>query len=95
VVLLFLKRSIDDVKNGLSGYLQLAKKESLSITRTGQPVGLLIGLENSEDWWEEIMMHDLRFETEIAQARQSLRAGKGISIEVLRTQSFNEQSVNF
>ena len=40
--------------------------------------------EKVEDWWEELMMRDPRFETEIAQARQSLQAGKGIRIEELR-----------
>jgi prevent-host-death family protein len=47
--------SIDEVKNDLSGYLQLAEKESVVITRDGQPVGILIGLEDAEDWWEELM----------------------------------------
>ena len=76
--------SVDEVKNDLSGYLQLAEKENVVITRDGQPVGILIGLEDSEDWWEDLMMRDPRFETEIAQARQSLKEGQGISIEKLR-----------
>ena len=76
--------SVDEVKNDLSGYLQLAEKESVVITRDGQPVGILIGLEDSEDWWEDLMMRDPRFEAEIAQARQSLKEGQGISIEKLR-----------
>jgi prevent-host-death family protein len=76
--------SIDEVKNDLSGYLELAEKESVIITRDGQPVGILIGLEDAEDWWEELMMRNPRFEAEIAQARQSLKKGKGISIEELR-----------
>jgi prevent-host-death family protein len=76
--------SIDEVKNDLSGYLQLAEKESVVITRDGQPVGILIGLEDAQDWWEELMMRDPCFEAEIAQARQSLKEGKGITIEELR-----------
>ena len=76
--------SIDEVKNDLSGYLQLAETESVVITRDGQPVGILIGLEDPEDWWEELMIRDPRFEAEIAQARQSLKEGRGISIEELR-----------
>ncbi len=76
--------SVDEVKNDLSGYLQLAEKENVVITRDGQPVGILIGLEDSEDWWEDLMMRDPRFEAEIAQARQSLKEGQGISIEKLR-----------
>jgi prevent-host-death family protein len=76
--------SIDEVKNDLSGYLQVAEKESVIITRDGQPVGILIGLEDAEDWWEELMLRDPRFETEIAEARQSLKEGKGISIEEMK-----------
>ena len=76
--------SIDEVQNDLSGYLQFAEKENIVIIRDGQPVGILIGLDDAEDWWEELMMRDPRFEAEITQARQSLQAGKGISIEELR-----------
>jgi prevent-host-death family protein len=76
--------SIDEVKNDLSGYLQVAETESVVITRDGQPVGILIGLEDAEDWWEELMLRDPRFEAEIAQARQSLKEGKSISIEEMK-----------
>lgn len=75
---------MDEVKNDLSGYLQIAERESVIITRDGQPVGILIGLEDAEDWWEELMLRDSRFEVEIAQARQSLKEGKGISIEEMK-----------
>ncbi|MBC8123460.1 MAG: type II toxin-antitoxin system Phd/YefM family antitoxin [Gemmatimonadaceae bacterium] len=75
---------IDEVKNDLSGYLQVAERESVVITRDGQPVGILIGLEDAEDWWEELILRDPRFEVEIAQARQSLKEGKSISIEEMK-----------
>jgi len=75
---------MDEVKNDLSGYLQIAERESVIITRDGQPVGILIGLEDTEDWWEELMLRDPRFEVEIAQARESLKEGKGISIEEMK-----------
>lgn len=76
--------SIDEIQNDLSGYLQVAENESVVITRDGQPVGILIGLEDAEDWWEELMLRNPRFEVEIAQARQSLKEGKGISIEEIK-----------
>lgn len=75
---------LEEVKNDLSGYLQIAETESVVITRDGQPVGLLVGLEDADDLWEELLLRDPRFEAEIAQARQSLKEGKGISIEELR-----------
>jgi antitoxin (DNA-binding transcriptional repressor) of toxin-antitoxin stability system len=76
---------IAQVATHLSSYLELAEKESVVITRDGQPVGILVGLEDSGDLWEELMMRDPHFGTKISQARQSLQEGKGISIEALRT----------
>lgn len=75
---------IEEIKNDLSGYLQIAEKESVVITCDGQPVGILIGFDDTEDWWEELLLRDRRFEAEVSLARQSLREGKGISIEELR-----------
>ena len=75
---------IDEVKRDLSGYLQLAETESVVILRDGQPVGILVGLEDPEDWWEDLIMRDLRFKADISQARQNLKEGKGISLEELR-----------
>ena len=75
---------IDEIKNDLSGYLQVAETESVIITRDGQPVGILISLEDTEDSWEKLLLREPNFNTEIAQARQSLKQGKGISIEELR-----------
>lgn len=75
---------IDEVKNDLSGYLQIAERESVIITRDGQPVGILIGLEDAEDWWEELMLREPHFQVEIAQARQSLKEGKGVRIEEMK-----------
>ncbi|MFB2934870.1 type II toxin-antitoxin system Phd/YefM family antitoxin [Aerosakkonemataceae cyanobacterium BLCC-F154] len=75
---------IEEIKNDLSGYLEIAEKERIVITRDGKPVGILIGLEDTEDWWEELLLRDPRFEAEVAQARQSLRECKGISIEEMR-----------
>lgn len=76
--------SIEEVKNNLSGYLQIAKKEYVIITKNGIPAGILIGLEDSEDGWEELLLREPRFQERVARARQSLRQGKGISIEQLR-----------
>ena len=78
--------AIDEIGSDLSGYLQVAEDESIMITRDGQPVGLLIGIENAENIWEEIMLRSPRFDDEIAQARQSLAAGQGTSIEDLKAQ---------
>ncbi len=75
---------MNEVQNDLPNYLQAAEKESIVITQDGQPVGILIGLEDNEDWWEELLVRDPRFHTEVAQARQSLKSGQAISIEELK-----------
>lgn len=76
--------SIEEAIDHLSGYLQIAQKEYVVITRNGIPAGILIGIEESEDWWEELLLREPHFQARVAQARQSLREGKGISIEQLR-----------
>lgn len=51
--------------------------EDIVITRNGKPTGLLIGLASENDWLEI----DPRFPRRIEQARESLRAGRGVTIE--------------
>src|SRR3954470_14770621 len=75
-----------EVKNDLSRYLRIAEKEDVIITRHGVPAGILIGIEDPEDWWEEALLRHPRFQKRIAQARQSAREGKGITIEQLRAE---------
>jgi len=75
---------IEEVINNMSGHLQIAEKEYVVITRNGIPAEILIGLEESDDWWEELLMREPQFQARVSQARQSLREGKGISIEQLR-----------
>ena len=75
---------LNKLKDDLSRYLRLAEKEDIIITRHGVPAGILIGFEDPEAWWEELLLRDPRFQARVAQARSSLRDGKGISIEELR-----------
>jgi prevent-host-death family protein len=72
------------VKDDLSRYLRLAEKEDIVITRHGVPAGILIGFEDPEAWWEELLLRDPRFRVRVAQARSSVREGRGISIEELQ-----------
>ena len=75
---------LNQVKDELSRFLRMAEKEDIIITRHGVPAGILIGFEDPEDWWEELLLRDPRFRERVAQARSSLRAGQGISLEGLR-----------
>lgn len=76
---------LHQVKNDLSRYLRAAVKENIIITRHGVPAGMLIGFESDhEDWWEELLLNNPRFQARIAQARANLNEGKGITLETLR-----------
>ena len=75
---------LNELKDDLSRYLRMAEKEDIIITRHGIPAGVLIGFEDPEAWWEELLLRDPRFRERVAQARSSLRDGQGISIEQLR-----------
>jgi hypothetical protein len=43
-----------------------------------------IGFEDPEAWWEELLLRDPRFRARVAEARGSLREGRGVRIEELR-----------
>jgi prevent-host-death family protein len=75
---------INQVKDDLSRVLRMAEKEDVIITRHGVPAGILIGFEDPEAWWEELLLRDPRFRARVAQARGSLREGRGISVEELQ-----------
>jgi len=75
---------LNKVKDDLSRYLRMAEKEDIIITRHGVPAGILIGFEDPEAWWEELLLRDPRFRDRVVQARANLREGQGITIERLR-----------
>lgn len=79
-----IRVALNEVKDDLSHYLRLAETEDVIITRHGVPAGLLIGFEDPEDWWEELLLRNPRFQERIEQSRQSVRAGKRITVEQLR-----------
>lgn len=47
---------------------------------------MLMNVEDPEERWEEALLRHPLFQKRIAQARQSAREGKGISIEQLRAE---------
>jgi prevent-host-death family protein len=66
------------VKDNLSKYLREAARDRIVITRHGKPVGVLIGFQTEEDWFDYRLENDPRFLKRIAQARASLKAGRGV-----------------
>jgi prevent-host-death family protein len=74
---------LSEVKDDLSHYLREAETQEIVITRHGKPAGVLIGFESEEDWFEYRLERDPRFLRRIEQARNNLRAGRGIRLEDL------------
>ena len=74
---------LSEVKDQLSKYLKLAKKEEIVITRHGKPAGVLIGFASEDDWFEYRLEHDSKFLKRIAEARESIFQGKGVPLEDL------------
>jgi prevent-host-death family protein len=75
------KAALWEVKDDLSGYLRLAEKEEIVITRHGKPAGVLIGFESEDDWFDYRLENDPRFLKRVEAARNSLRAGRGVRLE--------------
>jgi len=70
---------LNELKDDLSRYLRMAEKQDIIITRHGVPAGILIGFEDSEDWWEELLLRDPRFRERVAQgARRPARRPRRI-----------------
>lgn len=77
--------ALSEVKDDLSKYLRLAEKEEVIITRHGKPAGILIGFESEDEWFDYRLEHDPAFLQRIEQARESLRAGRGVKLEDIPT----------
>ena len=77
---------LSEIKDDLSRYLREAESQEIVITRHGKPAGVLIGFESEEDWFDYRLEHDARFLRRIEQARNSLRAGRGVRLEDVETE---------
>ena len=74
---------LSELKDDLSRYLREAEEQENVITRHGKPAGLLIGFESEDDWFDYRLEHDPRFLQRVQEARNSLRAGRGVKLEDL------------
>jgi prevent-host-death family protein len=72
------------MKNDLSHLLREAEKQEIVITRHGKPAGVLIGFKSEDDWFEYRLEHDPRFLRRVEEARESLRAGRGVKLEEVK-----------
>jgi prevent-host-death family protein len=72
---------LSKIKEDLPRFLREAEGEKIVITRNGKPAGVLIGFGSEDDWLDYRLENDPRFLRRIEEARNSLRAGRGIRIE--------------
>jgi prevent-host-death family protein len=77
---------LSEIKDDLSRFLREAETQEIVITRHGKPVGVLIGFESEDDWFEYRLEHDPRFLRRIEQARASLRSRHGTKLEDLESE---------
>jgi prevent-host-death family protein len=76
---------LSEVKDDLSYFLREAEKHDIVITRHGKPAGVLIGFKSEDDWFDYRLENDPRFLRRIEKARESLRAGRGIRLEDMKS----------
>lgn len=76
---------LSEVKDDLSRFLREAEKQEIIITRHGKPAGVLIGFESEDDWFDYRLENDPRFLRRIEQARKTLRAGRGVRLEDVKS----------
>jgi len=79
------KAALSEVKDDLSKYLRMAEKEEVVITHHGKPAGVLIGFESDDDWFDYRLENAPRFLQRIESARNSLRAGRGLRLEDVKS----------
>lgn len=77
---------LSEIKDDLSHYLREAETQEIVITRHGKPAGLLIGFKSEDDWFDYRLEHDPRFLKRVEQARESLRAGRGVRLEDIESE---------
>jgi prevent-host-death family protein len=70
-----------EVKEDFSRYLKEAASQEIVITRHGRPAGVLIGFKSEDDWLDYRLENDPRFLRRIDAARQSIRRGRGVSLD--------------
>lgn len=76
---------MSEIKDDLSRYLREAEKQAIVITRHGKLAGVLIGFESEDDWFDYRLENDPRFLLRIDDARRSLREGRGVNLEHVKS----------
>jgi prevent-host-death family protein len=81
------KIPLSEAKDDFSNLLREAAKQDIVITRHGKPAGVLIGFESEDDWFDYRLENDRQFLRRVENARRSLRAGRGVRLEDLKSEA--------
>ena len=73
--------SVADIKSHFSAYLRAAARGPVVVTRSGKPVGVLLGINDEEELERLVLAYSPRLRTILDAARQRIRAGAGIRHE--------------
>jgi prevent-host-death family protein len=71
--------SIAEVKAHLTDLLKDSDGSPVVITRDGQPVAMLVGLQDEEEIERLVMAHSPRLRSILEQSRQQIAQGQGLS----------------
>jgi prevent-host-death family protein len=71
--------SIADVKANLSAYVKASEDELVVITKNGKPVAVLLPMEDDDELERLTIAYSKQFQTIIADARQEVHQGAGIT----------------
>ena len=75
--------SVAHIKAHFSAYLRAAARGPVVVTRSGKPVGVLLGVDNEEELERLILAYSPRLRTILDAARERIRTGAGIRHEDL------------
>jgi PHD/YefM family antitoxin component YafN of YafNO toxin-antitoxin module len=78
--------TVTDLQHDVTHYLELAEEEDILILKNGKPVGFLRGFADEDDLFDYQLESDPRFLERVKRARAQCRAGRGIRLEVVKTE---------
>ncbi len=70
--------SVADIKAHFSAYLRATARGPVIVTRSGRPVGVLLGVDDEEELERLVLAYSPRLRAILEAARQRIRAGAGV-----------------
>jgi hypothetical protein len=76
---------LSEIKDDLSRYLREAEKQAIVIPCHAMLAGVLVGFESEDDWFDYRLENDPRFLGRNEDARRSLRDGRSVNLERVKS----------